>query len=63
LNYISLSDADSATALSFVEQKLKDADANVTFTKETKAYVERLGGRASDLETVRPVHSRIEIHS
>lgn len=52
LNFVALSDADSRTALSFVQQKLKDADADVTFTSETSAYIERLGGRASDLESV-----------
>lgn len=55
LNVVVLSDADSRTALSFVQQRLKDADADVTFTPETSACVERLGGRASDLESVRPL--------
>jgi hypothetical protein len=52
LNIITLSDADSQTALSFVQQKLRDTDVEISFSPQTKAYIERLGGRASDLETV-----------
>lgn len=49
---IALSDADPRSSISFVKQKLKDADVLVDFTAEQTAYVERLGGRASDLESV-----------
>jgi hypothetical protein len=52
LNSIALYDADAASALSFVKQKLKDMGVDYTFTSEQTAYVERLGGRASDLESV-----------
>jgi hypothetical protein len=52
LNSIALYDADAASALSFVKQKLKDAGVDQTFTPEQTAYLERLGGRASDLESV-----------
>ena len=52
LNSIALYDADAASALSFVKQKLTDAGVDQTFTPEQTAYVERLGGRASDLESV-----------
>lgn len=52
LNTIALSDADSDTALSFVTQKLKDAGIDQAFTAEETKYVERLGGRASDLDSV-----------
>lgn len=52
LNSIALHDADAASALSFVKQKLKDAGIDQTFTAEQTAYLERLGGRASDLESV-----------
>ncbi|TFK42802.1 RNA12 protein-domain-containing protein [Crucibulum laeve] len=52
LNSISLSDADAASSLSFVKQKLHDAGIDVGFTAEETKYVERLGGRASDLESL-----------
>ena len=53
LNIIALSDADSASALSLVKQKLHDAHVEVDLGREETAYVERLGGRAEDLESVR----------
>lgn len=53
LNVITLSDADNSSALSFVRQKLRDSGVDVTFNKEQTAYIQRLGGRASDLERVR----------
>jgi hypothetical protein len=56
LNSIALYDADTASALSFVKQKLKDAGIDQTFTTEQTAYLERLGGRASDLESVSCVY-------
>ncbi|KIM87636.1 hypothetical protein PILCRDRAFT_815213 [Piloderma croceum F 1598] len=52
LSSIALYDADAASALSFVKQKLKDAGVDQTFTAEQTAYLERLGGRASDLESL-----------
>jgi hypothetical protein len=52
LNSIALYDADTASALLFVKQKLKDAGVDQTFTSEQTAYIERLGGRAIDLESV-----------
>lgn len=52
LNLIALSDADSHSSISFVQQKLSDANINADFTPKQIAYVERLGGRASDLESV-----------
>ncbi|KAH8102922.1 RNA12 protein-domain-containing protein [Cristinia sonorae] len=52
LNLVQLSDADNASALSFVKQKLHDVDVEVNFTGEQTSYVERLGGRASDLESL-----------
>lgn len=52
LNQISLSDADHASALAFVKQKLHDSGMDVEFTREQTSYIERLGGRASDLESV-----------
>ena len=38
--------------MSFVKQKLHDAGVDVDFTSHQVAYIERLGGRASDLEVV-----------
>ncbi|KAJ7929322.1 RNA12 protein-domain-containing protein [Mycena leptocephala] len=52
LNAIALSDADAASALAFVKRKLRDADINLDYTREQIACVERLGGRASDLESL-----------
>ncbi|KAI0079001.1 hypothetical protein K474DRAFT_1592893 [Panus rudis PR-1116 ss-1] len=52
LSLIALSDADNASALSFVHEKLHDVDVNVDLTAEDVAYVQRLGGRASDLESL-----------
>ncbi|KAF7974077.1 hypothetical protein HWV62_13499 [Athelia sp. TMB] len=58
LNSIALSDADADTALSFVTQKLKDAGIEQSFNAEETAYLERLGGRASDLDSlIRKVQS------
>ncbi|CDO69022.1 hypothetical protein BN946_scf184834.g29 [Trametes cinnabarina] len=52
LNQISLSDADNASAMSFVKQKLHDSGMDVNFTQQELAYIARLGGRASDLESL-----------
>ncbi|KAF8078176.1 RNA12 protein-domain-containing protein [Lyophyllum atratum] len=49
---IALSDADFRSSVSFVKQKLRDADIPADFTPEQTAYIERLGGRASDLESL-----------
>ncbi|KAF9459344.1 RNA12 protein-domain-containing protein [Collybia nuda] len=49
---VPLSDADSRSSLSFVRQKLQDADIDIDFTPQQMTYVERLGGRASDLESL-----------
>ncbi|KAJ7184170.1 RNA12 protein-domain-containing protein [Mycena filopes] len=52
LNTIALHDADAASALAFVKRKLEDADIKLQYTREQVASVERLGGRASDLESL-----------
>lgn len=52
LNSIALYDADPASSLAFVRQKLGDAGVNVSFTNEEVQCLQRLGGRASDLESV-----------
>lgn len=54
LNQISLSDADNASAMSFVKQKLHDSGVDINFSQQQLAYIDRLGGRASDLESVSP---------
>ncbi|KAF7778900.1 hypothetical protein Agabi119p4_3245 [Agaricus bisporus var. burnettii] len=51
LNSIALYDADPASSLAFVKQKLGD-NANVAFTEDEVQCLQRLGGRASDLESV-----------
>ncbi|GBE82399.1 RNA12 protein-domain-containing protein [Sparassis latifolia] len=52
LHTIKLSDADNASALSFMKQKLHDSGVEIDFTRQQRTYVERLGGRASDLESL-----------
>ncbi|KAI0747869.1 exonuclease [Daedaleopsis nitida] len=52
LNQVSLSDADSASALSFVKQKLHDNGLDVQFSQSQITHLQRLGGRASDLESL-----------
>lgn len=50
---VELFDADQRTALAFVKQKLEDAGSNVNFNGQETVAIERLGGRASDLDSVR----------
>ncbi|PFH47169.1 hypothetical protein AMATHDRAFT_77324 [Amanita thiersii Skay4041] len=52
LHTIPLSDADTKSSLSFVQQKLNDAGLEMEFTPGQTSYIERLGGRASDLESL-----------
>ncbi|PCH38691.1 hypothetical protein WOLCODRAFT_131000 [Wolfiporia cocos MD-104 SS10] len=52
LNLITLSDADNPSASSFVKQKLHDAGIDMNFNSEQRSYIQRLGGRASDLESL-----------
>ncbi|KAI5900140.1 uncharacterized protein SCHCODRAFT_02607113 [Schizophyllum commune H4-8] len=49
---VALSDADPNTSLSYVKQKLQDADVDSSFTSEQIGLIQRLGGRASDLESL-----------
>ena len=49
---IALFDADPATSLTFVKQKLKDAGLDLRFTGDEAQHLQRLGGRASELESV-----------
>ena len=50
---IALEDADSESALAFVKSKLLLAGITEELQDEQLREIERLGGRASDLETVR----------
>ncbi|KAF8350904.1 RNA12 protein-domain-containing protein [Amanita rubescens] len=50
LYVIQLRDADTMSSLLFVKRKLQSIGINLEFTQEQAAHVERLGGRASDLE-------------
>ncbi|KAF7800270.1 hypothetical protein EIP86_011517 [Pleurotus ostreatoroseus] len=52
LNIIALADADKASALSLVKEKLHAANVDVDFGRDETEYVERLGGRAEDLESL-----------
>lgn len=40
------------SSLLYLKQKLQSNGMNIEFTREQAAHVERLGGRASDLELV-----------
>ncbi|PPQ63196.1 hypothetical protein CVT24_005741, partial [Panaeolus cyanescens] len=52
LNTIALSDADAKSSLYFVRQKLQDAELSSDITDSQLPYLQRLGGRASDLESL-----------
>ncbi|KAF9452822.1 hypothetical protein P691DRAFT_771933 [Macrolepiota fuliginosa MF-IS2] len=52
LNSIALYDADATSSLAFVKQKLQDAGVNTSFTGDEVQCLQRLGGRASDLESL-----------
>jgi hypothetical protein len=52
LHAVALSDADSPSALAFVEQKLREGKVSEGLSAENRVSIERLGGRASDLQTV-----------
>ena len=52
INFVPLSDADPESSLSFVMQKLLDSGIDSGISVQQMAYMERLGGRASDLESV-----------
>lgn len=52
LHTVALSDADTSSALAYVMHKLNLGNEPTSFTVEQEKCIERLGGRASDLETV-----------
>lgn len=49
---IALSDADASGSLAFLKQKLGSTGIDIAFSAEQTKCVRRLGGRASDLESV-----------
>jgi RNA12 protein len=50
---MALTDADLASALSFVQDRLKQYGVHSDLTRDQTLQVDRLGGRSSDLEAVR----------
>ncbi|EGO21697.1 hypothetical protein SERLADRAFT_362954 [Serpula lacrymans var. lacrymans S7.9] len=52
LNSIALYDADASSALSFIRQRLHDAGTNIELTTDQTVCIGKLGGRASDLESL-----------
>ncbi|KAF7292929.1 hypothetical protein MIND_01192000 [Mycena indigotica] len=52
LQTITLSDADAPSALAFVKRKLEDAHISLKYTHEQVTSVQKLGGRASDLDSL-----------
>ncbi|GJJ12482.1 hypothetical protein Clacol_006724 [Clathrus columnatus] len=52
LNDIILSDADETSALSYLQQNLKDLGLEHKFNSQDVRLLQRLGGRVRDLETV-----------
>ncbi|OCH95302.1 hypothetical protein OBBRIDRAFT_878653 [Obba rivulosa] len=52
LNLIALSDADDVNAMIFVRRRLQEVNIEVEFNPEEVSYIQRLGGRASDLESL-----------
>jgi hypothetical protein len=49
---IALADADPASALSFVQDKLEQFGVGTTLSQDQKLLIDRIGGRSSDLEAV-----------
>lgn len=52
LTSIALNDADPASALSFVQNRLKQYRVSPDLTRDQTVQIDRLGGRSSDLEAV-----------
>lgn len=52
LTSIALNDADPASALSFVQDKLRQYGVSSALTKDQMLQIDRLGGRSSDLEAL-----------
>ncbi|KAF8519313.1 RNA12 protein-domain-containing protein [Hysterangium stoloniferum] len=52
LNAVELSDVDPASSLRYIKQKLQDAGVDYDISPEETKLIERLGGRASDLDTI-----------
>lgn len=52
LTSIAIADADSSTALSFVQDRLAQYGVQSNLTRQQKIQIDRLGGRSSDLEAL-----------
>lgn len=52
MNTVALADADPASSLSYVSQKLEESGVKYEISPQETQLIERLGGRASDLETI-----------
>ena len=52
LNFVAIYDADAASSLQFVKQRLGESGFDVGFTPDQTERIGRLGGRASDLAAV-----------
>ena len=59
LNFVALSDADVQSSLSFVKKRLRDTYITSELTSKQIDCIERLGGRASDLESVSKSRARL----
>lgn len=63
LNYISFSDADSESALAFVKSRIAEVEGRTpSLSSKEVELICRLGGRASDLQTVRENGSFSALH-
>lgn len=47
--------------MAFVRGKMALIQANSKLSAEDEMWIEKLGGRASDLDTVRPIHTLTRI--
>ncbi|KAF8504935.1 hypothetical protein JB92DRAFT_768002 [Gautieria morchelliformis] len=52
LNTVALADADPASSLAFINKKVQEASVEYNISPEETQLIERLDGRASDLETI-----------
>ncbi|KAF8510253.1 hypothetical protein JB92DRAFT_2831636 [Gautieria morchelliformis] len=56
LNTVALADADPASSLAFINKKVQEASVEYNISPEETQLIERLDGRASDLETALDVN-------
>jgi len=52
LNAVALADADPASSLSYIKEKLEESGVGYNIPTDEQYLVERVGGRASDLDTI-----------